>query len=216
MGEVVFNFEGINTSIQCNIGDKMKDIINKYLAKVNKHRFTDFYYLYNGTRIDKELTFNEQSNELDKDRKKMNILVTKIYEDINENKYIVSKEIICPDCKENTLLDIKNFIIDLHDCKNNHESNNILINKFQETQMINLSQIICDICKQNNRGHTHNNEFYICNNCGKKLCPLCKAIHNPNHNIINYEDKNYLCKKHNDTFIKYCKTCKENMYYMSE
>ena len=211
MGEVVFNFEGINTCIHCNIDDKMKDIINKYLAKANKQRFNDFYYLYNGTRIDKELTFKEQSNELDKGRKKMNILVTKIYEDINENKKIVSKEIICPDCKENALLDIKNFIINLHACRNNHKSNNILINKFEETQIINLSQIICDKCKQNNRGNTHNNEFYICNNCGKKLCPLCKTIHDPKHNIINYEDKNYICRKHNDSFIKYCKTCKENI-----
>ena len=63
---------------------------------------------------------------------------------------------------------------------------------------------------------TYNNEFYICNTCNMKLCPLCKVKHNKNHDIINYDDKNYLCKKHNDMFIKYCKACKENICILCE
>ena len=43
------------------------------------------------------------------------------------------------------------------------------------------------------------------------MCPLCKSKHDKNHLIINYEDKNYICKKHNETFIKYCETCKEDI-----
>ena len=49
-----------------------------------------------------------------------------------------------------------------------------------------------------------------------KLCPLCRSNHQNNHNIINYNDKNYLCKKHNDNFIKYCKDCKENICILCE
>ena len=41
--------------------------------------------------------------------------------------------------------------------------------------------------------------------------PLCKSIHDQSHLIINYDDKNYICQKHNDPFIKYCKTCNENL-----
>ena len=63
----------------------------------------------------------------------------------------------------------------------------------------------------NNKGNTHNNEFYACNTCNKNICPLCKTIHDKNHFIINYDDKNYVCKKHNETFIKYCITCHENI-----
>ena len=36
------------------------------------------------------------------------------------------------------------------------------------TQKIDLNEIICDICNKQNKGNTHNNEFYICNNCNKK------------------------------------------------
>ena len=49
-----------------------------------------------------------------------------------------------------------------------------------------------------------------------KLCPLCKSSHNKNHNIINYNDKNYICNKHNELFIKYCNECRENMCMLCE
>ena len=32
-----------------------------------------------------------------------------------------------------------------------------------------------------------------------------------NHKTINYDDKNYICKKHNDSFNTYCKICNENI-----
>ena len=40
------------------------------------------------------------------------------------------------------------------------------------------------------------------------LCPLCKSIHDKSHSIINYDDKNYICIKHDETFLKYCEGCK--------
>ena len=212
MGEVVFNYEGIITTIQCNSNDKMKDIISKFLLKINKsENNNDLYYIYNGEKINLELTSKEQSNEIDKDRKKMNILVIKNIDNIKENKKMVSKDIICPECKENTLLNINNFKINLSGCKNKHDVNDILLSNFEETQKIELNTIVCDICKMNNKGNTHNNEFYACNTCNKNICPLCKTIHDKNHFIINYDDKNYVCKKHNETFIKYCITCHENI-----
>ena len=215
MAEVIFNYEGINTLIQCDINNTMKEIIDKFLIKL-ENKENNLFYLYNGTKINYELTFNQQANDIDKNRKQMNILVTKNEEDKNIIKEIVSKDIICPECKENILIDIDNFKINFHDCKNNHNINKTL-NEFENTQKIDINKIICDICNTNNKGNTHNNEFYICNTCNKNICPLCKSNHNKNHTIINYDDKNYICKKHNDEkFIKFCKTCKSDICILCE
>ena len=217
MAEVIFNYEGKNTIIQCNLNGKMKDIISKFLVKIaKKEKNMQLYYLYNGNKINEDLTFNEQANNFDKNRKKMNIIVTNNAQGKSDSKKIISKDIICPECKELSLIDIKNFKINLHECKNNHNINNILLNRFEETQKINLSEIICEICKQNNKGNTHKNEFYICNTCNKNICPLCKSIHDKKHKIINYDDKNFICKKYNEPFNKYCKTCNENICYICE
>ena len=35
MVEVIFNHEGIETTIQCNINGKLEEIINKFLLKIN-------------------------------------------------------------------------------------------------------------------------------------------------------------------------------------
>ena len=102
MAEAIFTFRDINTIIQCDLNDKMKDIIDKFLLKITE-KGDNFFYLYNGTEINKELSYNEQANNLDKSRNKMNIIVTMIEENINEEKEIISKDIICPKCKENIL-----------------------------------------------------------------------------------------------------------------
>ena len=98
-------------------------------------------------------------------------------------------------------MNIKDFKINLYGCKNNHIINNIY-NKYENSQKIDLSKIICNECNENNRGNTHNNEFYICNTCNKNICPLCKLKHDKNHIIIKYDNKNYICKKDNESFIK--------------
>jgi hypothetical protein len=141
----------------------------------------------------------------------MNIVVNYNDENINPVKEIESDNIICPECKENIFLDFKDFKINFSGCKNNHKINDILLNKYKETQKINLSKIVCEICNQNNKNNTYNNEFYRCNKCNKNICPLCKSIHDTSHNLINYDDKNYLCKNHNTAINQYCRKCNENI-----
>ena len=41
MAEVIFSYKGFENTIQCNIHDLMKDIINKYIQKISK---SDLYY----------------------------------------------------------------------------------------------------------------------------------------------------------------------------
>ena len=116
------------------------------------------------------------ANPLDKERKKMNIIVVANEQD--DNKELVrAKNIICPECGEDIKLRIRNYKIDLFDCKNKHEVNNILLNEFEGKQMIDLMKIQCEICKEINKANSYNNEFYRCYECNKNICPLCKLKH---------------------------------------
>jgi protein-L-isoaspartate(D-aspartate) O-methyltransferase len=51
----------------------------------------------------------------------------------------------------------------------------------------------------------------FCLECKKKLCPLCKGKHDTSHNLINYNQINFICQKHNDFFLKYCNKCNLNI-----
>ena len=131
-----------------------------------------------GTQFNKQLTFNQIANSLDKSRKRMSILVYDSYISnvSNDNKSkIKSKNIICPECNENIKMDIKGYKINLSGCKNNHEINNILLNEFENTQMINLKNIKCEACNESNKSNSFKNKFYKCYDCNKNLCPLCKT-----------------------------------------
>ena len=215
MVEVIFNYQGINTAVQCEINNKMNNIIEKFLSKIEKKEDI-YYYLYNGNSINKELTFIEQANEFDKNRKKMNVIVYDIIEDNTKKNEVISNNLICPKCKNVTLIDFKDFKVNLFGCKNNHNLNDILLDKFEETQLIDLSKIQCEICQVNNKGTTHNNDFYICNTCNINICPLCKSIHDKSHRIIDYNDKNFICKMHNEHFNKYCKNCEKDICILCE
>ena len=215
MAEVIFNYEGSNTSIQCNINDKMSYIIGKFLTKIEKKE-NEIYCLYNGNKINSGLTFNEQANDLDKNRLKMNVIVYSTNYEPDPIDEIISKDIICPKCKENYLIELTRLKFDFHGCKNNHKESNILLDQYEDTQKIDLCKIICDICNMNNKSITHNKEFFICNSCNKRLCPLCKSIHDKTHIIINYDDINYICKNHSEPFTKYCKTCNKDICIQCE
>ena len=143
MVEVTFNYDGIDTKIQCNINDKMIDIIYKFLIKIGKNdNDNNLLYIYGANIINYELTFIQLANECDKIRNKMNILV---YNGNDKEKKETLKNIICPECGEYILINIENFKINLYGCKNDHKLNNILINKFENIQKLALSKIKCNL-----------------------------------------------------------------------
>ena len=43
------------------------------------------------------------------------------------------------------------------------------------------------------------------------LCPLCLSSHDKSHNTINHDNRNYVCDKHNENYISYCKKCRKNI-----
>ena len=68
-------------------------------------------------------------------------------------------------CKEPCRIKTDNYKIKLYDCINGHETSNIKITEFENTQKINESQIICDICKFKNKGNCPKDGFFRCLIC---------------------------------------------------
>ena len=215
MVKFIFSFNGNNTPIECKKEDKLKDALSKFYSKNKEINPNNILLLYNGSSIlNDDLTFNELANSDDKEIEAMNILMfeisrTTIIED--GNSIIKSKEIICPHCHENCRIRLKNYSINLFDCKNRHETNNIPFELFEDTQIIDESKIICNICSKNNKNKSFNKKFYFCFECKKNICPLCKGIHNKSHIIIDYEDRFYICERHNSFFNSYSNDSKINI-----
>ena len=212
MSIVNFLYKGVETTVQCQENEKMKEICNKFGIKVEQD-INNLYFMYNGDIVDMELKYKDIINEVDKKRNKINILVEEYKkEDINEENKIISKDIICPECKENILITMNDdYKINLNGCKNGHNFNNILLNEFENKQMIDISKIICGECQIKNKSNTHDNEMYKCIECKKNICPLCKLNHDKSHKIINYELQDYICNNHIDVFTKYCNDCQKNI-----
>ena len=74
MAKVIFNYKGIETIIQCNINDKIKDIYKRYETKIGIN-ISKLFFIYNGNQINNNLKLNEIINEEDKKRNIINILV---------------------------------------------------------------------------------------------------------------------------------------------
>jgi len=195
MLKVIFNYKGIETVIQSKIDEIMEEVIKQYKLKIE---INNEFYIYNGNKINKENKLQEIINNDDKINNKMIILVYTINE-IKEKNMIEIKEIICPECNENVRINIKDYKIEMK-CNNNH-NNIILLNEYKNK--IDISKIKCNKCNKN-KNEIYNNELYICLNCNINLCPLCKLNHDKNHDIINYDNKNYICNKYNGNYIKYC------------
>ena len=211
MAEVIFKYKGTDTLIQCLIEDKLKDICQKFCIKT-QNNINDVVFIYGGEIINFDLEFNQAANQIDKKNLKMNVLVSdKNSYNTNENiNLIKSKDILFPKCGEICLIDFKDYKVILNNCKNGDE-NIISFNEFENTQSIDENKIICNICNTNTKSKAYNKKFYICGNCNKNLCPLCKENHNKDHIIIDYENKNYFCHKHNEQFVSYCEQCKINL-----
>ena len=174
MIEAIFNLNGVETLLQCNINDKLLNICNKLVNKISVD-INRLYFLSGGLEIRKDLTCVELLNNIDKERRKMYILV---YEKegstiFDGDSKVKSKEIICPICYENCRINTNNYKINLFGCKNGHIINNILLEEFEETQIINESKIKCNNCN-NSKNKVYNKLFYKCLKCKINLCPLCK------------------------------------------
>ena len=86
MSKVIFNYKGIETIIQSNLNDKMRDIYKRYETKIEKD-ISNLLFLYNGNNINDNSALNEIINDEDKRRNIINILVNENNEKFrNRNK----------------------------------------------------------------------------------------------------------------------------------
>ena len=59
MSQVKFIFNSQFISIQCNSNDKMKEICQKFVTELGENDINNFLFLYNGSKINLELTFSQ-------------------------------------------------------------------------------------------------------------------------------------------------------------
>jgi len=93
MFEVAFYYNRINTIIQCNLNDKMKEILIRFGKKLGIDINT-LYFLYRGKKLKEELTLEENININKDDIKlnKINIIVSDIdKEEEKKNEYKIKR-----------------------------------------------------------------------------------------------------------------------------
>ena len=71
---IVFTYNGKETNIECKKDEKIIEICKIFSIKI-KIEMKKIYFIYNGNKINENLNFNQHSNESDKKRNTMNILV---------------------------------------------------------------------------------------------------------------------------------------------
>ena len=150
MVELIFNYNQVETIIQANLDDSFNEIVQKYVNQ-SQLDINKIYFVSNDQKIlDNEKVINIM-NESEKTSKRKIILVLSINSTINNDNtnIIKSKDIICPICKEICIYEIKDHKIKLYGCKNGHIIDNINLDDFNNKQNIDISQLICDKCKNN-------------------------------------------------------------------
>ena len=213
MINISFCFNQVKTIIQANLKDTFQCAIDKYTQKSSLNP-DNLIFLLDDTEINAKQNIESQKNFINKKDNQMEIIVKSKEE--NKNQIIVkSKQIICPKCHEPCKISFENNRVNLYHYINNHVTN-VNLKNYQSTQEINLSKIICNVCKKRNKGNSNKNEFFKCLTCIYNLCNLCKSTHDPKHIVVEYELKDSICKRHNDKFIKFCLACKLNIYIVCE
>ena len=147
MIQIQFEFNQQLTTVQSNLDEKFKFVIDKYLQKslLNPN---NIIFLLKGKKINPEEKIENQMNEIDKQNQNLKVLVQLIEEENpNIQETIKSKEIICPVCYEPCRIKSDNFKLELFGCINNHITKDIKIKDFPTTQKLNIANIICQNVK---------------------------------------------------------------------
>ena len=73
---VVFTLEGTDLTMQCSSEEKMRDICQKYATKIDKN-MGSLLFLYEGNKVNFDLTFREQAGSSDGNKNEIKIMVRK-------------------------------------------------------------------------------------------------------------------------------------------
>ena len=207
MSIIIFRYLSNDVLIPAIETETISIVLDRFCQKVMKEK-RNLCFLNNGSILNEQLLITSIRPN---DENKIIILVN----DINTNStggpyFKKSENIICPQCKESIIISVKGYKIFLSQCKNGHKYDNLLLSQFNELQTEDISQILCGICKKS-KSQTFENKMSFCFDCKINICNLCISIHDNNHNIIEYEKKNYICENDGEHFTSYCQTCKKNL-----
>ena len=181
----------------------LKESMSKFSSIINK-TMNELYFSFKGN--DKLLNDKDENNIIIK--KNLVIFVCCLKNSKFKKEKFKDDFILCPECKNLAFININDEKISISNCIKNHSFNNFNIHQFIESQFINNSEIICDICK--NEYYLYNNDFNLCS-CNRILCPLCFENHDKNHIFIKYKNKFIFCNKHNNQIAAYCSICNINL-----
>ena len=203
MAKIIFIYGQNNYEMKFN--NKNNISINSILyeyVRVLSENINELLFLYKGKNL---VLFGKNLINLNFSQNLI-IMVFKRKKNISNNDV---NDIICPECENLGFLNIrddKNFTID---CTNNHKYTYSSMNEFMNSQNIDKSKYICEIC-QNNKKLYNDNNYYFCS-CGKYICQLCIKKHSEDHLLIEYRKRYTNCNKHYMEFLSYCSLCNCNL-----
>ena len=140
-GTIIFTYNGKQIVIPCITNEKLSLIFERFITKLQLDGTKNYYYIYGGNIINRELSLEEQANDEDKREKRMNIIVYDEMKTIINDNIKEAKEVICPECRENILIKIEDYKISMYNCKNKHKIENKSIKEFDKLQKIDESKI---------------------------------------------------------------------------
>ena len=210
---IEFNFKGTKVLILSKKEEKFETACQYFCSKSNTN-LNNLKIYYQGKLLKDEMEdiIEKMASNTDIERNNISIIVNENENETHKHKKEIFKtnNVICPECGEISEIKVEDYKFTIFGCKYNHKTRNLKINKLEEKQLIDLSKILCDQCKLVTKSDAYNKLFYRCNICKMNLCPLCKSKHyktQKSHEIINYDEKDFICSKHNINFSCYCKNC---------
>ena len=206
MSIIIFKYLSNDILIPAIETETISIVLDRFCQKVMKEK-RNLCFLNNGSILNEQLLITSIRPN---DENKIIILVNEINNYTGGPYFKKSENIICPQCKESIIISVKGYKISLSQCKNGHKYDNLLLSQFNELQTEDISQILCGVCKKS-KSQTFENKMYFCFDCKINICNLCVSVHDNNHNIIEYEKKNYICENDGEHFTSYCQTCKKNL-----
>ena len=122
MSKVIFDYNQQTFEIECNEKEKMKDICQRFADKIKKN-LSNLYFKYPVKTVDLELPYKKVISSADSKKKCFTVLVclNDIDQKDKDDKFIKSKQIICPKCGEAAICEIRDYINNIKlTCKNGH------------------------------------------------------------------------------------------------
>jgi len=205
----IFVYTTRTISIPCQGKEKLVQLIKKYIDQLNPNSsINDYYFYYEGNKIERS-NYEKTIDENEFGKKESFVL------SVEKNIKIIQ----CPNCNYgDCVVSLLGYKTTFYNCKHKHLHIGLYDTYFTD-QVYYPERINCADNKENCKKNAKNDpDFKQCLTCSqinkttKSYCSNCIKQHREkNHVIINYEDKNYYCRKHIKKMEKYCFQCKKNL-----